>query len=590
MWSRLLPALVCFVPALLAQPSCPPTPTYSTCELVYELDASEAAAHRNPYSSVELHGEFQSPRHRTTLIEAYWDGGNRMVLRFAPNEAGEWEVRVTSNIARFNGNVLKVVASESEAPGFIKPANVHHWAYTESNKPHLWMGDTLYDAASMTKDAFQKSVDLRAQQKFTHIRGLALGSGAEALKTFANPNQPDPAFFRTLDERVRYSNQKGIIFDMILGGGGNELAKLFPDRQQRERYIRYMVARYAAFNITWQMVQDFESYANGRELTKEIGLLVKKIDPYQHPRSSYAKVTSSPLLADGWENFVTYQTADDEVGAIEHQLYPVPFVNAGIAAEGNADTLRHQLWNATMNGQYPVMGKDALDAASAKQMTAWFEFFADTRHWELEPYFDVDGGRAVALEGVEYVLYVEKPSGPVEVRVERHGYDVGWFNPITGEFTKLKNYKGEKFAAEPPDTKHDWVLFLSREGKKESMLRSYKFESRPILMQELESSVQKVPFEISEPGKDDISLSNAPRYQVKLKRETRGTREMMYLWTGDVVADGQGFRVVGTGPQGKMRLTDDMVQKFPAVFNLRLYGMNANGKVYLTDKILTLKP
>ena len=44
-------------------------------------------------------------------------------------------------------------------------------------------------------------------------------------------------------------------------------------------------------------------------------------------------------------------------------------------------------------------------------MTVWFDFFSDTRHWELEPYFDVDGGRALALEGIEYVVYVEKP-GP----------------------------------------------------------------------------------------------------------------------------------------------------------------------------------
>jgi len=83
-------------------------------------------------------------------------------------------------------------------------------------------------------------------------------------------------------------------------------------------------------------------------------------------------------------------------------------------------------------------------------------------------------------------------------------------------------------------------------------------------------------------------MSNPPRYQVKMKRETRGTRTMQYMWTAEVVADGQGSRVVGTGAQGKMRITPDMAQKFPAVFNLRLYGMNANGKIYLTDKILTL--
>ena len=71
-------------------------------------------------------------------------------------------------------------------------------------------------------------------------------------------------------------------------------------------------------------------------------------------------------------------------------------------------------------------------------MKTWFEFFADNRHWELEPFFDVDGGRAVALEDVEYIVYVEKPSGPVEVLLERHGYDVEWLNPANGEIDEAQ--------------------------------------------------------------------------------------------------------------------------------------------------------
>ena len=107
----------------------------------------------------------------------------------------------------------------------------------------------------------------------------------------------------------------------------------------------------------------------------------------------------------------------------------------------DTDAFRKRLWNATMDGQYPTYatrGRPAIEAVpfdakylnspGAQQMSHWFQFFDDTRHWELEPYFDVDGGRAMALEGVEYIVYVEKP-GPIEVGVEKHGYDVSWFNP-----------------------------------------------------------------------------------------------------------------------------------------------------------------
>ena len=35
---------------------------------------------------------------------------------------------------------------------------------------------------------------------------------------------------------------------------------------------------------------------------------------------------------------------------------------------------------------------------------------------------------------------------------------------------------------------------------------------------------------------------------------------------------------------------EDIAKQYPAVFNLHVWGMNANGKVYSQDKILTLKP
>src|SRR5260370_6787010 len=216
-------------------------------------------------------------------------------------------------------------------------------------------------------------------------------------------------------------------------------------------------------------------------------------------------------------------------------------------------------------------------------MTNWFELFADTRHWELEPYFDVDGARAIALPGVEYIVYVEK-AAPIEVIVEKHSYDVFWINPISGERIKeKKNFNGDKFAAEPPDKQHDWVLHLSREGRKEGMLRSYKFESRPILLQELEQNPAKVPFEVIEPLADSFPLAKPPKFQAKLKRDTRATRTMFFLWTGEVPTEGQGYRILGTGPEGSLQFPPNLAENFPAGLNVRLLGLNANGKLYSID-------
>jgi hypothetical protein len=65
---------------------------------------------------------------------------------------------------------------------------------------------------------------------------------------------------------------------------------------------------------------------------------------------------------------------------------------------------------------------------------------------------------------------------------------------------------------------------------------------------------------------------------------------MMWLWTGEVSADRQGYRVLATGQKGVMRPLTGIAKNFPAVMHLRVYGMNANGKVYAIDRAFGLEP
>ena len=585
-------ALRAQAPAPASQSPCSNTPAYKLCELVFELADKDAAQHPKPYVSVELKVEFRSPRRRTYAMPAFWDGGRRMVVRFTPTEGGDWDYHVTSNIAEWNDKTGSFAAAASESPGFIRPANVHHWAYTEKagtglDQPHLWMGANAMQFASIDDAAFRAMADARSAQKFNHLRGLVLGGTSAA---YGAADAPNLEYFQRLDQRVRYLNEKGIIADLVLAGGDGALTKALADFQQRRRFVRFVVARYAAMNVTWQGLDRFEDYADGRALTKEIGLALKELDPYQHPRTSGAAVTSTALLDDGWMTFAMQGTVNDSLASIEHQLYPVPFIALGDSGSpaADADTIRHRLWNATMNGQYAALANDATSAAGAKAMTAWFDFLADTRHWELEPYFDVDGGRAVALEDVEYVVYIEKP-GPVELTVEKHGYDIYWVNPADGESTKAKKFSGEHFTGEPPDRSHDWILHVVREGTVAGMNRSFKFESRTIVLQEIEANTPKVPFAIEAP-KGTLSVSKPTPFAAKMTRESRATRSMMWLWMGEVAADQQGYRVLATSQKGNMQAPRDIAKNYPATMHLRLYGMNANGKVYELDSGLQINP
>ena len=214
--------------------------------------------------------------------------------------------------------------------------------------------------------------------------------------------------------------------------------------------------------------------------------------------------------------------------------------------------------------------------------------------------FDVDGGRAVALPAfvgrtedddsipaTEYLVYIEKP-GPLELRVEKYGYDALWINPADGTVVK-KKFSGDHFTAAPPDNSHDWVLHLVREGALGSMNRSYKFESRDIQMQEVEANPEKTPFDIDQPARD-LTLEKPSPYNVRMKRESRATRAMLYLWTGEVTEDHQGFRVLATGAKGTFTPTNRLAVNYPALLLMKIYGMNANGKVYMVTKAVGLNP
>lgn len=549
---RVLFLFAAALPAWAQLPTCS-APLWSPCDLVFDLQPGEAAP------NAELRAEFRSPRKDTRAIRAFADG-NRFVLRFTPNEAGDWDYRVTSTIKRLDQQIGKATATPSDVPGFVRPANVHHFQ-TANAQPHLWMAAAIDNFSGISRAEFEVAVAARASEKFTHIR-VTIDEGIDLNEAA---------------ERVRFIHDRGLVTDLAI-------ASLPEDRRARERYVTDIVARFAAFNLTWAGVPAFERVKNAKTTLRDVGTLIAQIDPYKHPRTTMADATSSPLLVDGWMNLLSYGTADPNLGAVEHQSAAIPSVNTGIRT-------RADLWNATMNGQYPSAG-------SGKEFTVWFDFISRTRYWELEPYFDVAGGRAVAvrdfelragveIEAAEYIVYVEKP-GLVELNVQKHTYNVAWIDPATGDRVPLKDLKGTTtFSGEPPDKTHDWVLHVSREGHKEGLLKRYKFESRPIRVQQAETSA--IPFEIEMPS-GDISVQDPGSYLLKIGRATKATRELLVSWTAELTTGDEGGRIVGVGKEGELQLPAVFAGRAPALITLHVSVLNASGKLYFVDRVFKLVP
>ncbi len=537
--------------ALRAQTMCPPTPAYGICDIQFDVPP-------NTPENTDLNAEFRGPSHRTFLLRAFKSAPNRMTVRFSPFEPGAWDVRISSSLDAYHDKQAQFTATASATPGWIEVANLHHFRYTGGDRAaHLWVGDTLPDR--LDGAVLETWAAARAKAGVNHARVRL-------------PATVDAPAFDVLDTRLNVLNAAGIIADLVVTPASSL------NREGRQAYMRYVIARCAARNATWVLLDAFEKEEHPHDLLRELAGYLDE-DPFHHPRTVGAAVTSGTFADESWMQIRSYGSADWSISAVEDQVFPKPAVSRIEAA--SPDDFRHQLWNASMSGTYPEA--EATDETRLKYLGIWRQLFADSRYWDEEPFFEAEGARGLSLPDTEFILYVEKP-GPVTVQLERkHKWNGEWLNPLTGERVELNDFKQDSFSGAPPSADHDWVLHLYREGHKES-LKSYRFEARTVQLQEIEVDPPKVPFEIAQPAAEGLTAGKPVAYAAHLKRETRASKSMLYLWIGEVTADEEGYRVLGTGATGNLQVPPGIVRHFPATLHVRVYGLNALGKLYSLDR------
>jgi hypothetical protein len=518
-------------------------------------------------------------------VEAFADGSHTLRVRFTPVEPGPWTYHVTSAIHRYDNQESTFSVADSGFPGFVGVANVRHW-WTTNKQPHLWLAAAV-PFLELDQPTLETWLDARKHDGFTHIRGPLLTLSG-SLKPLAPAGQPNFAYFAVLDDRVLAAISRGFTLDLLLADYSFVASGAFDQWQQRDALVRYLIARYAGLNVTWQGVEHFEDTPGARALLTDLGSILQKYDTFKHPRSTDARVSSSPLLADGWMNYLIEASPHPEVAAVEHQFTAQPEIHVVAATDPQA--FRDELWNATTNGEYPSISYDALrNEANVTAVRTWFKVMSDTRHWELEPYFDVSGARAVGLEDVEYLAFAEKP-GIVEITLPKHKYNPLWINPATGEEIPLKDYKGEVLSRQTPDNEHSWILQAPREGHKESMLKSYRFDSQDVPIQEVETDPAKIPYDLVDPTGEVLNTSLPTPFQIKLTKANRSTRLMQIVLWGEIVGGSEGARLLGVGSFGNLTIPQNLLKQPGGTLNLRVMAINANGKAYELDKVYRLTP
>jgi hypothetical protein len=185
----------------------------------------------------------------------------------------------------------------------------------------------------------------------------------------------NPAFFAHLEQRIAELGALGIEADLILFHPYDEGFWGFANmtREEDERYLRYVVARLAAFRNVWWSLSNEYDFNHDKSVRDWDRLLqfVQRADPYQHLRSIHngTKMYETFTPYDFSKTWITHQSIQHWDGAEvpgwrASCAKPVVIDEIGYEGDGprrwgnlTGAELSHRFWQGFAGGGYVAHGE-----------------------------------------------------------------------------------------------------------------------------------------------------------------------------------------------------------------------------------------
>jgi hypothetical protein len=356
---------------------------WGIAEIVLEGPSDGEPRYGNPFVDVEVSARFQF-KNRVVEVSGFYDGDGVYRVRFMPDTVGRWRYVTASNCSELDGQEGEFACVEpspdNHGPVYVR--NRYHFCYADGT-PHVSIGTTCYAWAHQGDKLEEQTLETLKNAPFTKMRMCVFPKDYSY-----NKNEPvyypfqqsgkggwdtarfDPAFWRHFERRVGQLCDLGIEADLILFHPYDRWGFATMDTESDDRYLRYAVARLAAYrNVWWSMANEFD-------LMKEKTMadwdrffhIVQACDPYQRMRS----VHNCRQFYDHNKPWVTHcsiQNSDLDQVATWRQMYGKPVVVDECCYEGNipqgwgnisARELVHRFWLGTVGGGYVGHGETYL--------------------------------------------------------------------------------------------------------------------------------------------------------------------------------------------------------------------------------------
>ncbi|HVU67274.1 MAG TPA: DUF4038 domain-containing protein [Ktedonobacteraceae bacterium] len=484
-----------------------------------ELSFAATTTCANPYREVEFQAEFRGPDGRLLVVPGFWDGEQNWKVRFAPPVAGSWHWRTSCSVSSETGlhgqsgslEALPWSQAEIEANptrrGFVRVHESGRYFVYADGTPFYWLGDTFWAGFSQRcslESDFPLYLRDRQDKGFTVIQmvvgrpvaeksaasywggGMCNEGGAPYERRYDLIN---PAYFQHFDRKMRLLLEAGFI-PCLFGAWGQDLQQVGVAAMQE--YWRYLVARYAAYNVLWCISGEYY-YTPDEESWRQIGQTVHRADPYQHPTSAHAIAPhsgSTHYQGDEWYDFNLIQVGHVEafralfkaLPQIDYQARPIkPAIMSESWYENHESTFKeaparfndrdiryvtyvsllsgcigqtygaHGVWSwaddqdaADPQFNAPAPWRHDLHLPGSTQMKHLRTLMQEVRWWELEPHPEVVSSTnasafCAAIPDREYLAYFPQGANRVLLCLPCTGssqsasdYSARWFNPRSG--------------------------------------------------------------------------------------------------------------------------------------------------------------
>ena len=405
----------------------------------------------NPFTEVELSAVFKRcdiKGDRTFEPKGFYDGDGIYKIRFMPDEIGEWTYTTKSNISELNGKAGKFTCIEPSKNnhGPVQVHNKYYLQYADGTSYHQF-GTTCYAWTHQGWEMEEQTLKTLADAPFNKMRMCIFPKDYSYNKNepvyYPYEGKPlkdwdftrfNPEFWQHFEQRVQDLLELGIEADIILFHTYDRWDFENMDAESDDRYIRYAVARLAAFrNVWWSLANEYDIMPAKEESDWDrFFQIIRDHDPYQRLRGIH-NCRGWYDHNKPWVTHTSIQTSNMAEGIHYRIRYGKPVIYDECRYEGNipqgwgnitAQQMVQHFWAGTVSGCYVGHGETyahpedllwwakggVLRGESPSRINFLKDFMADAPPFDsLEPVGDDKGKYVLAKQGEYYLVYTTQP-------------------------------------------------------------------------------------------------------------------------------------------------------------------------------------